>query len=82
MKGELAEVEYRCFRYSTGFAFKRCKTVESKRFGELSHMRKLFYCTCYRQLSRYVRAAFLAFFQGSYYYVRGDANCISYLAKE
>jgi len=61
MKGELAEVEHRCFRCCAGFTFKRCKTVDSKRFGELSHMRSYFYCTCYRQLSRYVRAAFLDF---------------------
>ena len=61
MKGELAEVEHRCFRCCAGFAFKKCKIVDSKRFGELSHMRKLFLLYMYRQLSRYVKAAFLVF---------------------
>lgn len=61
MKGELAEVEHRCFRCCTGFAFKKCKTVDSKRFGELSHMRKIFLLYMYRQLSRYVKVAFFGF---------------------
>ena len=41
VKGELAEVQHCCFLCCTGFAFKKCKAVDSKRFGELSHMRKL-----------------------------------------
>jgi len=38
MKGKLAEVEHRCFRCCAGFAFNKCKTVDSKTFRRaISH---------------------------------------------